>query len=66
MQVVADACGSSAALSDAITFDRLRGLGVTITVGNQILSELFTDFGTPQGQRAMQINLQEIITALAD
>ena len=66
VQVVADACGSSSALADAITYDRLRGLGVTITVGNQLLSELFTDFGTKQGQQAMQINLQEIITALAD
>ena len=61
VQVVADACGSSAPLSDAVTFDRLRPLGATITVGNQLLSELFTDFGTEQGQKAQQINLEEII-----
>lgn len=64
VQVVADACGSMTALADALTFDRLRGLGVTITGGNQVLTELFTDFGTPEGQRAMQINLEEIVAKL--
>jgi nicotinamidase-related amidase len=61
VQVVADACGSSAPLSDAVTFDRLRRLGATITVANQVLSELFTDFGTDIGRQAQQINLEEII-----
>lgn len=65
VQVVADACGSSSALSDAITFDRLRALGAVVTVGNQILSELFDDFSTEEGYRAMQINLQEVVTALS-
>ena len=61
VQVVADACGSSSTLADAVTFDRLRSLGAVVTDGNQILSELYTDFGTPQGQQAQQINLEEII-----
>lgn len=64
IQVVADACGSTSALADEITFDRLRGLGATITGGNQVLSELYTDFGTPQGQQAMQINLEEVVSKL--
>ena len=64
VQVVADACGSGSALADSITFDRLRGLGATITGGNQLLSELYTDFGTPSGQLAMQINLEEIVSKL--
>jgi nicotinamidase-related amidase len=64
VQVVADACGSMSALADALTFDRLRGLGVTITGGNQVLTELFTDFGTPEGQRAMKINLDEIVSKI--
>lgn len=64
VQVVADACGSMNPMTDQNTFDRLRGLGVTITGGNQVLSELFTDFGTPEGQRAMQINLDEIVSKL--
>ena len=64
VQVVADACGSSSASSDALTFDRLRALGATITGGNQVLSELFTDFGTEQGQKAQQINMEEIIAKM--
>jgi len=66
IEVVADASGSSSMLSDAITFDRLRDKGAVITVGNQVLSELFSDFGTEEGQRAMQINLQEIAGAPAE
>lgn len=64
VQVVADACGSSSVSSDQLTFDRLRALGATITGGNQILSELFTDFGTEQGRKAQQINTEEIIARM--
>jgi nicotinamidase-related amidase len=64
VQVVSDACGSSSVSSDELTFDRLRALGATITGGNQILSELFTDFGTAQGQKAQQINAEEIIAKM--
>ena len=48
-------------MADDLTFSRLRSLGAIITDGNQILSELYTDFGSPEGQRAQQINLEEII-----
>jgi isochorismate hydrolase len=65
IQVVADACGSSTAMSDEITFDRLRAQGATITVGNQILTELYSDFGTEAGQQAMNINLEEVVSRLA-
>lgn len=65
VQVVADACGSSSVSSDQNTFDRLRSLGATITGGNQILSELFTDFGTPLGQKAQQINMDEIVSKMS-
>ena len=61
IQVVGDACGSSSQMADNLTFSRLRSLGAIITDGNQILSELYTDFGTPEGQKAQQINLEEII-----
>jgi isochorismate hydrolase len=64
VQIVAEACGSSSVSSDQLTFDRLRALGATITGGNQVLSELFTDFGTEQGQRAQQINMDEIIAKM--
>ena len=65
VQVVADACGSSSVSSDQNTFDRLRALGVTVTGGNQILSELFTDFGTPLGQQAQKINMDEIVSKMS-
>ncbi len=64
IQVVADACGSMSPLADSITFDRLRSLGATITDGNQLLSELYTDFGTESGRQAMQINLEEVVSKL--
>ena len=60
VQVVADACGAMTALADELTFDRLRALGVVVTVGNQILTELYPDFGTAEGQQVMKINLDEI------
>ena len=64
VQVVADACGSMSALADTLSFDRMRSLGVTITGGNQVLTELFTDFGTTEGQQAMKINLEEIVSKM--
>ena len=65
VQVVADACGSSSVSTDQNTFDRLRALGVTVTGGNQILSELFTDFGTPLGQKAQGLNMDEIVSKMS-
>ena len=62
VSIVADACGSMSALADSVTFDRMRGLGMTVTAGNQVLTELFTDFGTAEGQKAMKINLEEIVS----
>ena len=64
VMIVADACGSMSALADEVSFDRLRGLGATISDGNQVLSELFTDFGTELGQKATQINMDEIISRM--
>ena len=64
IQVVADACGSMSALADEITFDRLRVLGAEITVANSMITELYTDFGTPDGQKVMQINLEEVVSKL--
>ena len=64
VMVVADACGSMSALSDQLTFDRLRDMGATVAGVNQVMTELVNDFGTPQGQAAMKINLEEIISKL--
>ena len=62
--VVSDASGSMTAAADEQTFAYLRGLGVTVSGGNSILSELYNDFGTPGGQRAMKINLEEVVSKL--
>ncbi len=63
--VVADACGTMTALGDQVTFDRLRGMGATVTVVNQIVTELVGNFGTPEGQKAQKIMGDEIISKLA-
>lgn len=64
VMVVADACGSMSAASDGLTYDRLRHMGITVTGINQMMTELVNDFGTPEGQKAMTINLEEIIRKL--
>lgn len=62
--VVADACGTMSALGDSTTFDRLRALGVIVTVVNSIVTELQNDFGSPEGLRAQKIMSDEIISKL--
>ena len=65
VMVAADACGTMAALGDTLTYDRLRGLGVTVAVVNQVVTELVSNFGTPEGQKAQKIMADEIISKLA-
>ena len=62
--VVADACGTMSALGDQVTFDRLRGMGIQVTVVNQMVTELVDNFGTPEGQKAQKIMGDEIISKL--
>jgi len=64
--VVADACGTMSSMGDSLTFDRLRGLGITVTVVNQVVTELVPNFGTPQGQKAQKIMADEIISKLGN
>ena len=64
VQVVADACGTMTPLGDQVTFDRLRGMGVVVTVTNQLVTELVDNFGTPEGQKAQTIMGEEIISKL--
>ncbi len=64
VMVVADACGSMSALADEVTFDRLRANGAVVTVADQALTSLYTDFGSAEGQQAMQINLQEVVSKM--
>jgi nicotinamidase-related amidase len=63
--VVADACGTTAALGDTLTYDRLRADGAQITVVNQVVTELVNNFGVPEGQIAQQIMGEEIIAKLS-
>ena len=65
VMLVADACGALTTLSEQLTFDRLRDMGVTVCGINQAQTELVNNFGTPEGQKAMKINLEEIISKLA-
>ena len=64
VQVVADASGSMSSLADQVTWERMRSIGATVTDGNQLLTELYPDFSTPEGQKAAQINLEEIVSKL--
>ena len=65
VMVVADACGTMSALGDTLTYDRLRSQDITVTVVNQVVTELVSNFGTPEGQKAQQIMGDEIISKLA-
>lgn len=64
VQVVADACGTMSPMGDSLTFDRLRTLGIAVTVVNQVTTELVPNFGTPEGQKAQKIMSDEIISKL--
>ena len=64
VNVIADACGTMSTLGDDTTFDRLRALGVTISVVNQIVTELENDFGSLDGLKAQKILGDEVISKL--
>ena len=64
VMVVADACGTMTTLGDQLTYERLRGLGIVVTVVNQAVTELVNNFGTPEGQKAQAIMSDEIISKL--
>ena len=62
--IVADACGTTSALGDTTTFDRLRDTGAQVAVINQVVTELVNDFGNPEGQKAQGIMFDEIISKI--
>ncbi|MCX8252582.1 Isochorismatase [Beijerinckiaceae bacterium RH AL1] len=64
VMVVADACGTMTTLGDQLTYERLRALGIVVTVVNQAVTELVNNFGTPEGQKAQAIMSDEIISKL--
>ena len=62
--VVADACGTTSAQGDEMTYARLRKAGAEISVVNQVVTELANDFSVPHGAKAQQIMGDEIISKL--
>nr|WP_295782760.1 isochorismatase family protein [Rhodoferax sp.] len=62
--VVADASGSMSKLADDTSFDYFRQIGAFVLSANAAVTELFQDFSTPDGQKVMNINLQEVISKL--
>ena len=55
VRVVADASGTTSALADAVTYDRLRDLGAVVATTFGMLFELFPDLSSNEGQRAEKI-----------
>jgi len=62
--VVADASGSMTKMADEVSFDFFRQIGVKVYSSNAVLAELYPDFGTPDGQKAMQISIDEVVSKL--
>lgn len=50
--VAADASGTTSALADQVTYERLSAMGATISSTMGILFELFPDLGTAEGKKA--------------
>ena len=65
VKIIADACGTMSELGDEVTFASLRQMGVTVTVVNQIVTELVNNFRYAGGAEAQQIMSDEIISKLA-
>ncbi len=63
VQVVADACGTSTALGDDVSYDRLRSLGVVVTTTYGVLFELYPDLSTSEGQRAEGVAVASVAGA---
>jgi nicotinamidase-related amidase len=62
--VVSDASGSMTKMADEVSFDYFRQIGVQVFSSNAVLAELYPDFGTPEGQKAMQISIDEVVSKL--
>jgi nicotinamidase-related amidase len=64
VMVVADASGSMTKMADEVSFDYFRHVGVKVYSANAVLAELYPDFGTSTGQKAMQISIEEVVSKL--
>lgn len=64
VMVIADASGSMTRLADETSFDYFRQIGVKVLSANAAVTELYQDFGTPEGQKVMKINIEEVVSKL--
>ena len=53
--IPADASGTTTALADAVTYDRLRSAGAEVASTYGVLFELYSDLSTPEGHQAEAI-----------
>ncbi|MFY7810165.1 MAG: isochorismatase family protein [Flavobacterium sp.] len=62
--VVADASGSMTKMADETSFDYFRQIGARVLSANATVTELYQDFSTKDGQKVMQINIEEVVSKL--
>ena len=62
--VVADASGSMTKMADETSFDYFRQIGARVLSANATVTELYQDFSTPDGQKVMKINIEEVVSKL--
>jgi Isochorismatase family len=62
--VIADASGSMTVMADETSFDYFRQIGCIVLSSNAAMTELFQDFGTPEWQKVMNINIEEVVSKL--
>jgi nicotinamidase-related amidase len=58
--IAADACGTSTALGDQVTYERLRAAGAVVTTTLGILFELYPNLSTAEGKRAEAIATADV------
>jgi len=66
VQVVVDAGGSPTAIADAISTQRMKDLGVTLTTTNQIMAELAVSWAIGSGKTIQTIMYQEVLSKLME
>lgn len=64
VQVVVDAGGSPTEAADAISTQRMRDHGVTLTTTNQVMAELAINWSDPNGQKIQTVMYEENLARL--
>lgn len=66
VQVVVDAGGSPTPTADAISVQRMKDHGVTLTTTNQVMAELAYDWANGVGHQIQTIMYQEVLAKLVE